>query len=277
MTIENRKLLYRSIKQQIMRLTSFHNKDEIEALLRRNTFLHLYSIGDLDDFFWEYTTWYGTRRGEPPVLLYSGSGGLPVLLALADEPLAQSRELLRLVSPLLPRRFYAHLSEGLIDVLNEEYEINSHGKHYKMGLTKPGLLNKFDASEAIRLRASDIDELKAFYNASYPGNWFDARMLETGYYYAIRREGKLVSAAGVHVYSPVYKAAALGNITTHPDWRGRGLGTRVSARVCQELSRAVEHIGLNVKADNQAAIASYEKLGFEKIVSYLECSLEAKR
>ena len=259
-----------------MRLISLHNKEEIERRLRRNTFLHLYSIGDLDDFFWEYTTWYAAaEQDEPPVLLYSG-GDLPVLLALSDEPFNGSRELLQLVSPLLPRRFYAHLSEGLIDVLSDEYKIDLHGAHYKMGLIKPELLDKFDASEAIQLQKSDVDELETLYKVSYPGNWFDARMLETGYYYGIRREGKLISAAGLHVYSPVYKAAALGNITTHPRWRGQGLGTRVSARLCRELLQTVEHIGLNVKADNRAAIASYKKLGFEKIASYQECSLEAK-
>lgn len=258
-----------------MKLISLHNKDEIEARLRRNTFLHLYSIGDLDEFFWEYTTWYGTKRGEPPVLLYAGTG-LPVLLALADEPLTESLELLRLVMPLLPRRFYAHLSEGLIDILSEAYKITRHGTHYKMGLTKPELLDKVDGSEAVRIQKSDIDELKSFYNESYPGNWFDERMLETGYYYGIRRDGKLASAAGVHVYSAAYKVAALGNVTTHPDWRGQGLGTKVSAKVSGALLQAVDHIGLNVKADNRAAIASYEKLGFEKIASYKECSLETK-
>lgn len=258
-----------------MKLISLHDKDEIERRLRRNTFLHLYSIGDLDDFFWQYTTWYGTKENEPPVLLYAGSE-LPVLLALSDEPLSHSRELLRLVSLLLPKRFYAHLSEGLIDVLGSEYKIKSNGTHYKMGLTRPELLEKFETFETFQLQESDLNDLNALYTASYPGNWFDARMLETGYYYGIKRDEKFVSAAGVHVYSPVYKVAALGNITTHPDWRGQGLGTQVSAKLCKELSRNVNHIGLNVKADNKAAIASYKKLGFEKIAAYQECLLEAK-
>ena len=55
-------------------------------------------------------------------------------------------------------------------------------------------------------------------------------MLETGKYFGIRREGILVSVAGIHVYSPEYDVAALGNITTHPDFRGQGLGRKVTAR-----------------------------------------------
>ncbi len=35
-----------------MKTVCLHAKDQIEAFLRRHTFLRLYSIGDLDDFFW---------------------------------------------------------------------------------------------------------------------------------------------------------------------------------------------------------------------------------
>jgi ribosomal protein S18 acetylase RimI-like enzyme len=257
-----------------MRIISFHNKDEIERLLRRNVYLHLYSIGDLDDFFWKHTTWYGFDDDEPPVLLYSGANP-PVLLALTDGLSQRSVDLLRELLPLLPRRFYAHLSENLADVLKKEYRVDSNGAHFKMGLTGTERLEKIDTSEVLKLENSDIDNLKEFYQKSYPGNWFDPRMLETGFYYGIRNDGKLISAAGVHVYSPVYKVAALGNITTDPDWRGRGLGTKVSAKLCKDLLKSVDHIGLNVKANNKAAIASYEKLGFEKIAVYEECFLEA--
>jgi GNAT superfamily N-acetyltransferase len=177
---------------------------------------------------------------------------------------------------LLPRRLYAHLSEGLADVLGEEYQVSWHGKHYKMGLTKTGLLGGVDTSDVTRLGESDVRELEALYRVSYARNWFDPRMLETGHYYGIRRGGELVSVAGVHVYSPVYKVAALGNITTRPDWRGQGLGTTVTAELCRELLPTVDHIGLNVKADNVAALACYEGLGFEQVASYQECSLEAK-
>ena len=35
-----------------------HDKDQIAGLLWQNVYLNLYSLGDLDDFFWNYTTWY---------------------------------------------------------------------------------------------------------------------------------------------------------------------------------------------------------------------------
>jgi len=42
------------------------------------------------------------------------------------------------------------------------------------------------------------------------------------------------------------------------------------------LLREVDHVGLNVKADNASAIASYVRLGFERIAAYEEFSLKLK-
>jgi predicted GNAT family acetyltransferase len=125
------------------------------------------------------------------------------------------------------------------------------------------------------LTPADVEDLQTFYQASYPGNWFDPRMLETGQYFGVRRTGKLVSAGGVHVYSPQYNAAALGNIATHPNFRGQGLATAVCAKICQLLLQTVSNIGLNVHVDNQSAITCYERLGFERIGVYGEYMLEA--
>jgi predicted GNAT family acetyltransferase len=64
-----------------------------------------------------------------------------------------------------------------------------------------------------------------------------------------------------------------GNDAAH---RNKGYGRLVTARLCQSLLEKVEHIGLNVKADNDAAIACYRKLGFEIIAPYGELTVEQK-
>ncbi len=68
----------------------------------------------------------------------------------------------------------------------------------------------------------------------------------------------------------------MGNIATHADYRGKGYGKIVAARVCKSLLNDIDHIGLNVKADNTSAIKCYEKLGFEVISSYGEFDFELK-
>jgi len=41
-------------------MTAIHLQDKtvIERFLWKNMGLHIYSIGDLDGFFWPFTTWY---------------------------------------------------------------------------------------------------------------------------------------------------------------------------------------------------------------------------
>ncbi len=262
-----------------MKTVCLHAKDQIEVFLRRHTFVHLYSIGDLDDFFWHYTTWYALTQEQQIkqiVLLYTGAA-LPVLLGLTEEPTDLMKELLRSLIHLLPKRFYAHLSGDVVTVLADDYQIKSHGLHYKMALTNTEGLVASDTSNVIPLSAAHKDELEELYRVSHPANSFDPRILETSHFYGIRHGTPLVSVAGVHVYSRQYKVAALGNITTHPQFRGQGLATVVCAKLCQELLQTVNHIGLNVKVDNISAIACYSKLGFEPVATYEEYSLELKQ
>ena len=259
-----------------MDVVCLHAQQEIEQVLRRNTFLYLYALGDLDDFFWRYTTWYALKgqQIEQIVLLYS-EPTMPVLLATAEEPSASLRALLQSMLHLLPRRFYAHLTQSAAEIIASEYRLQSCGIHYKMALLNTTPLTTIDTACVVQLQVSDLPEVEAFYRVSYPGNWFDPRMLETGQYYGIRRNGQFVSIAGVHVYSAQYRVATLGNVVTHPAARGQGLATLVCAKLCRELLHTVEHIGLNVKADNASAIACYKRLGFEQIATYeeFECEL----
>ena len=256
-----------------------HAKGDVEGFCRNNPALHVYALGDLDDFFWPHTTWFALREASQVrqlALLYTGQP-LPALLAYAEQPFGLMRELLFDLLRVLPRRFYAHLTDGLADVLATDYRLESHGAFHKMALADRSRVDRLDASEAVALTEADVDDLLALYRASYPANWFMPRMLQTGFYFGIRRGGALVSVAGVHVYSRPYKVAALGNVATHPDHRGGGLATIATARLCQELLRAgVECVGLNVNADNRGALACYGKLGFVRVADYGEYTLEAR-
>ncbi len=257
-----------------MKIECPRNKNEIEAYLRKNVPLHIYSIGDLDDFFWQDTQWhalYADNEIQALALLSTGQT-IPTLQVLSDQA-CPMRKLLRSISQILPGRFHAHFSHGVGEALKEHYQIESRERHFKMVLNNNRLPGTVDCSCVVRLTENDIGQMLRLYDEAYPGNWFDPRMLQTKQYFGIKIDNELVSAAGIHVYSQKYRVAALGNITTHPDYRGRGFALSVTARLCQSLLENVDYIGLNVKADNTAAIALYEKLGFERITPYYECMI----
>lgn len=249
-----------------------HDKQEIERHLREDVYLHIYSIGDLDDFFWPYTAWFAAKEGAnltAVALLYTGQSP-PTLLALSQKT-DSMHALLESIEHLLPRRFYAHLSPGLESVFGADYNLDEHSEHYKMALCEKGNSTEHNSANVVPLNAADTNEVLKFYEKSYPGNWFDSRMLETQQCFGIRDEGQLVCVAGVHVYSRQYRVAAIGNVATLLSHRNRGYATHATAKLCQSLrQKNIEHIGANVKADNHPAISCYKNLEFDVVASYGE-------
>jgi predicted GNAT family acetyltransferase len=95
--------------------------------------------------------------------------------------------------------------------------------------------------------------------------------LELGVFYGAFDSERLVSVAGTHIVSDQERIAALGNVMTHPDYRGQGLATMVTSAVCEELlDRDIEMIGLSVSRTNEAAIRVYEKIGFKRRILFYE-------
>jgi RimJ/RimL family protein N-acetyltransferase len=258
-------------------VVELRDRGAIAAFLRRRPAVHAYELGDLDDFFWPHTRWLGWSRGgrlEQVALLYVEPEP-PVLLALAEEPEDTMAALLRAVAARIPRSVYAHLTPVLVDVLAPERVASAPPTdHRKLGLVRPDALAPHDTLDAEVLDPSHLAEVLAFYTRAYPGTWFQPRMLETGRYVGIRRDGELACVAGVHVWSPTWRVAALGNVATLPSARGSGLATGACARLCRMLLEdGIETISLNVRTDNAAALRAYEKLGFARAADYVEVML----
>ncbi len=253
----------------LMRLT---DPAVIEEYCRRDPLLHIYELGDLDPFFFPHTAWHGwEEKGKLTALclVYSGLR-VATLLAFTRRRSPAMRRLLETLSGSLPGTFYAHLSTGLGEILGHGRTAVDKGLYLKMGLTHPAKQDRIDTDGVERLTPDDETEIMAFYDRSFAENWFDPRMLETGGNFGMRIGGRLVSVAGVHVYSPARGVAALGNVATDPAYRGQGYGKRTVARLCRELRRTVGTIGLNVRADNRAALRLYRSLGFTKAADFHE-------
>jgi len=146
--------------------------------------------------------------------------------------------------------------------------------HRKLALVDVDRLLPVSDTRVELLAPGDLAEVESFYAFAYPGTWFQPRMLETGRYVGVRRDGRLVCVAGVHVWSPAYRVAALGNVATLPEARGEGVATAACTRLCRLLLEdGIDVISLNVRADNLAAIRAYEKLGFAPAADYVEVLL----
>lgn len=250
------------------------DRDFLYELLRRDIEQQLFLVGDLDDLYWEQTTWYClTEAGEPRALaLRYESVPIPTVLLFDSGRFDQGLALLSAIEDQLPLEYFAHLSPRLFGFFRPEQVVANYGLSIKMVARKT-----FDPEpdEHIRfLDSQDIGTIKELLTVAYPQNWFDERMVLTGKYVGYFDQERLVALAGIHIFSAAYKVAALGNIAVHPDFRGKGLATRVTRYLCHDLQHQVEVIGLNVRAENRAAISCYQKLGFEIVGDYVECRIK---
>lgn len=249
-------------------------KEEDPSLLsfcRARPFTHLFELCDLDPAYRSSASFHGFFEDDQPrelLLLWNGTRP-STLVGLVDGSHAHMATLLGWLEPRLPPTYMAHLSPGLDAVLKGPL-IQNHGTFLRMGLRSPKRLKGWSEEGHEALGVAFSSEIMDFYNRCHPGHWFDPGSLSLAPCFVQRAQGRIVAAAGIHALSDHHGAAMLGNIVTDPAWRGRGLATIVTASLCEHLLNRVSWIGLNVRADNPAALACYHRLGFVETDRYDE-------
>lgn len=251
--------------------------------LQQDAGRYLYELGDLDPFFWPHTRWWSwSESGEVKALALCYTGD-PTPVLLLNSPSPAAGDLLEaLLDPLtgpLNLPCYAHLAPGLLASLPPGRRFTG-GEDYLRMVLRPGPLQRMPKPSGLEVRVLSPDDAavtQAFLQAHYPGNWFNPRMLASGAYLGLfTTQQELVAVAGVHVYSPHYRVAALGNIAVHTHWRGQRLGLFLTGALCAHLQeQGMAEIGLNVALANQAAQRVYRAAGFAEHARYQECLLQA--
>jgi len=141
---------------------------------------------------------------------------------------------------------------------------------------KPAVLDP----RAVRLAADDVTAIERLYadgaSVNESPDFFYASMVTDGVFYGVFEGEDAVAVAGTHLVSRDEGAAAIGNVYVRRDRRGSGLSRIVTASVVNDL-RGIGTIGLNVRADNAAAIRVYESLGFVHHCDFREALAVSRR
>lgn len=239
---------------------------EIREILRRDPGWSLYALGDLAPGYFEHSEWHsadGTvvlvyRAATPPVLFAAGT---PETVA-------------RLVEKVTDSQVYLHVRPKVAEALAPRYRGTGLKPMWRM-LLEPARFRPEECRGCTRLGAGDRDELEQLYadgrEASEAPDFFFPSMLADGVFFGVREAGELVAVAGTHLAVPSEGVAAIGNVYTRRDRRGRGLAGALTSAVTAELLKlGIPTIGMNVIQRNDTAVRVYERLGFFRSCAYVE-------
>ncbi|GHV61850.1 hypothetical protein AGMMS49587_07060 [Spirochaetia bacterium] len=79
-------------------------------------------------------------------------------------------------------------------------------------------------------------------------------------------DGRIIAKANTSAKS--FTRYQIGGVYVHPDYRGRGIATRLCAELFRDLLLTGKGLSLFVKKQNPAARSVYRSLGFEFLADY---------
>jgi len=257
------------------------DKAQIRDLLMQDAIATAYQLGDLDEPYFTLCNWYGAGAHttlDAVALLYTGLS-MPVLLTFGNA--SSIGACLDAFAHELPGRMIAHIAPDHLSEVVRLYRTTGTGHHadirpmVRMGLRTSTFEAASHSYEVETLQLRDTGDIIGLYQY-FPDNFFEPAQLSTGHYYGVRMDNQLVAVAGVHVFAPDSRVACIGNIVTHPGYRGRGLSTACTSHLCSRLiEEGIDLFALNVDRTNSAATRVYQKLGFREHNTYLEGMLHS--
>lgn len=131
---------------------------------------------------------------------------------------------------------------------------------FPIGAPRPSLSSETRIEPLTCAHGAEMVELTS---VAFPG-FFRIRTCEMGPYFGIRDHGRLVAMCGerMNIRTPDADFREISGLCTHPDYRGRGYAPALLAHMLHLHHTAGRRSYLHVAADNAAAIALYQRLGF---------------
>jgi len=248
------------------------DKSAIRSVLRRDPVWGVYALGDLAPPMFDKTLWF-----EPDLTLVLRHFGTSILFATGTGSIREA--LAHVTWPV-----HLQVQEDALAEVARFAVIVNQCRMWRMSWNGPAEAgHHIDAMhrggtsvlpvQAQRLTEADVPALLRLYGdgeaTGEAPDFFYPSMVTDGVFFGAYEEGVLAAAAGTHLFAPEEDAVAIGNIYTMRERRGRGLGRLVTSAVIEAVKN-IGTVGLNVRADNPAALHLYESLGFVRHCGFYE-------
>ena len=237
--------------------------EDIRKILETDRVWSAYALADLDPEFRALSEWH--LHTDALILIYRGFNP-PVLFAMGPPT-----ELETLFQEIPIGRYTYTLMGYCREMIHPQLKIENENHMWRMVL-KPDEFPGNTTNSVVKLGEADLEAILELFADHYDRpDAFAPAQLRNGIFYGLYDGDELISIAGTHILSNWAGVAAIGNVFTRPDQRGKGFATRVTAAVVKEsLELGIKTNILNVAMENTPALACYRKLGFWPYCGYYE-------
>jgi ribosomal protein S18 acetylase RimI-like enzyme len=254
------------------RISRLRDPRVIEARLSDDRVFSAYALAYLEPDLFRYTE-YWSAEGQSGHGLVMHSRALGAATVTVGDP-----EAVRAIMSLHPGARLGYLSTGApehLDAVDGTHLATDPLRMVRMSTTALTFVRP--DGEVRRLRGRDATRINSLYAMEGPPTRYSEDTVERSIYYGAFMGDRLVSVAGTHVVSPHQSIAVVGNVFTHPHYRGQGLAERVTGAVTDELlMRGTSEVVLTVNPENAPAVAAYTRLGYRRGSAVVEARLQRR-
>lgn len=245
--------------------------DTIRRLLEPRPTYSAYALGQLEPDLFPFSRWWlAEGEGGRALVLHSRGGLGNALFALGDAAP------LRAALSLHPgaRTAFATCQTEHLQVVRRFFHLSQEHPLLRMKVTATTF--RPPQGEARRLLGPDARSVNRLCNAEGVVASYTGRQIAGGVYFGAYVGDELAAVAGTHSVSPTHGVAVVGNVYTHPQYRGRGLGALVTGAVTAHVIESCPLVVLSVDPRNQAAVRAYQRLGYQEECRLIEASASRK-
>jgi len=240
----------------------------IRSILAPRVEYTAYALGQLEPALFPRTRWYYARGTTGTGLVLHSRGGLGDATFVLGDPDAVSAILS--IHPGTAQT-YATCRPQHLDTLRRYFRLANQQPMIRMAVTRERFEPVVDQPTAV-LSGIDIRKVNALYGSEGGPSYYIPEHIDSGVYRGVVEEGRLVAIAGTHVVSRQEGVAVVGNVFTHPDYRGKGYATATTSAVTETLLKYCDHVVLTVDPNNTPAVAAYARLGYREVCQLVEAS-----
>ncbi len=239
--------------------------DELRRIMSPHRVYAAYAVGQLQPDLFARSEWWTARGAHGQALLLHSRGGLgSALFTLGD---VDGVEALLRLHPGPRHTFLTCQVQHLATVLRHHH-VSEQQSMSRMLVDRANL--HAPAGEAHRLRGDDVRQINRLYRSDGTPAFYTAQNVDEAVYYGAYDGERLIAVAGTHVASPVDALAVLGNVFTHPQYRGRGFARLVTGAVTRHLLTSCREVVLSVDPRNEPAVRAYQRLGYREVGRLIE-------